>query len=53
MSTSPGERAQLTDEYQALLEQLSEYESIVKSPERQQELVGTEKGAEILRRAAV
>jgi DNA gyrase subunit A len=46
------ERAQLADEYQALIAQQSEYESIVNSPERQRELVGTEEGAEILRRGS-
>jgi DNA gyrase subunit A len=46
------ERAQLAEEYQALIEQQSECESIVNSPERQRELVGTEEGAEILRRGS-
>ncbi len=36
------ERQQLTDEYNELMEQIADYESILASPERQREIIGTE-----------
>ena len=36
------ERQQLVDEYQELMAQIAEYESILASPERQRQIVGTE-----------
>ena len=38
------ERQQLTDEYQGLMAEITEYEAILASPERQREIVGTELG---------
>jgi len=38
------ERQQLTDEYAGLMTEIAEYESILASPERQREIVGTELG---------
>jgi DNA gyrase subunit A len=38
------ERQQLVDEYDELLAEIAEYESILASPERQREIVGTELG---------
>jgi DNA gyrase subunit A len=36
------ERQQLTDEYEELMAQITDYESILASPERQRQIVGTE-----------
>jgi DNA gyrase subunit A len=38
------ERQQLTDEYEGLMAEITEYEAILASPERQREIVGTELG---------
>ena len=38
------ERAALSDEYQQLAAEIAEYELIVASPDRQRELVGTDRG---------
>jgi DNA gyrase subunit A len=38
------ERQQLTDEYDGLMAEITEYEAILASPERQREIVGTELG---------
>lgn len=38
------ERQQLTDEYNELMAQIADYESILASPERQREIIGTELG---------
>src|SRR5262249_44745430 len=38
------ERQQLTDEYESLMVEITEYEAILASPERQREIVGSELG---------
>jgi DNA gyrase subunit A len=38
------ERQQLTDEYEGLMAEITEYEAILASPERQREIVGSELG---------
>jgi DNA gyrase subunit A len=45
------ERTQLAEEYQAVTAQIEQYEAIINSPQRQHDLVGTDLGKHLAKRA--